>query len=84
MTLKHDDIQTGDRVYSVHHNCLFSVVYKDPDNLLIKRIDGHPHNPQHLLSPIGGLHYGLQSYGEYKAIAKLTDQLNAMPKSRWL
>ena len=83
MTLRHEDIQTGDRVYSVHHNCLFSVVYKDPENLLLKKIGGHPHDPQRLLSPIRGLHYGLTSYGEYKDVARLTDQLNAM-QSRWL
>lgn len=84
MTLRHDDIQTGDRVYSVHHGCLFEVRYKDPDNLLLKKIGGHPHDPQRLLSPIRGLHYGLQSYGEYKDVARLTDRLNAMPKSRWM
>jgi hypothetical protein len=84
MTLKHDDIQPGDRVYSPHHNCLFTVTFKDATNLLIKKVDGHPQDPQKLIKPVGGLHYGLTSYSEYKDVARLTDQLNAMPRGRWL
>jgi hypothetical protein len=76
MTLRHDDIQPGDTVYNAHGSHLYSVQYKDSENLLLKKIGGHPQDPQKLIKPVGGLHYGLQSYGDYKAMSRLLDQLN--------
>jgi hypothetical protein len=81
--LAHSDIKVGDKVYSPHHQKLFSVLYKDDNHLLVERIDGHPQDPRHIVSALQGYHWGLQSYEKYKEIARLTDQLNAMPQSHW-
>ena len=79
MALSHDEIQIGDRVYSPHHSRFFLVEKKDSQNLLLSP-EGNSRDPQRLVSAVGGLHWGLQSYAEYKKFSKQLDQLAAMPR----
>lgn len=82
MALSHDEIQIGDRVYSPHHSRMFTVLKKDSQNLLLSP-EGNSRDPQRLVSAVGGLHWGLQSYSEFKRISKQIDQLNALPRHYW-
>jgi hypothetical protein len=81
MALNHSDIQKGDRVYSAHHSQIFLVEEKGHDFLLLK--PDSPQNPRRLVEPVGGLHWGLESFSEYKEKSKLLDQLDSLPKSHW-
>jgi hypothetical protein len=81
--LEHRDISVGDRVYSPHNQRVLKVEYKDDNHLLMSKVDGHPQDPKFIVTALQGYHWGLQSYSEYKEISRLTDQLNALPKSHW-
>ena len=56
---------------------------KDSHHLLLTPIGGNARDPQRLVSAVGGVHWGLQSYAEFKKISKQIDQLNSLPRSHW-
>lgn len=83
MAINHSDVNVGDKLYSPHHSRLFTVEQKDSENLLLSLIGGNEREPMKLVSSVGGIHYGLQSFSEFKKISRQLDQLNALPKSHW-
>jgi hypothetical protein len=84
MTIRHDDLKVGDRVYAPEKAQIFLVEEIAPEFVLLKPEKNlHRENPRRLLEPINGLHWGLESFESYKQKSKLLDQLDSLPKSHW-
>ena len=78
MTLKHDDINIGDRVHCVPLNEPCKVVYKDDRSIVVEPFTAakDPRVRSTHLIATQGCYYGLLSWGEFVASERMLDQLN--------